>query len=172
MNLVLSTIVPLILRLCFTRAMAQAQTNLRSIDGQDLQWKLSLSRDWDVLGPFPIHAREQQFLSPSFPINCKHYPSASAIPQTNCVKCRSPSISRRFGHPHMRITRLSFGQRLSSQTTEPLKSHFRKLGACEPPSSTTSDLLKLQMGEPARNRGLGCITTPCNPSRNNDTDPT
>ncbi|KAJ7093157.1 hypothetical protein C8R44DRAFT_399607 [Mycena epipterygia] len=32
-------------------------------------WRAQLSRDWDVLGPFPIHAREQQFLSPSFPIN-------------------------------------------------------------------------------------------------------
>ncbi|KAJ7684731.1 hypothetical protein DFH06DRAFT_1277353 [Mycena polygramma] len=32
-------------------------------------WKAELSKSWDVLGPFPIHAREQQFLSPSFPIN-------------------------------------------------------------------------------------------------------
>ncbi|KAI0664567.1 hypothetical protein C8Q70DRAFT_1041331 [Cubamyces menziesii] len=32
-------------------------------------WKVSLSSEWDVLGPFPIHAREQHFLSPSFPLN-------------------------------------------------------------------------------------------------------
>ncbi|KAI8998905.1 hypothetical protein BD414DRAFT_476389 [Trametes punicea] len=32
-------------------------------------WKVSLSREWDVLGPFPIHAREQHVLSPSFPID-------------------------------------------------------------------------------------------------------
>ncbi|KAF8184969.1 hypothetical protein K438DRAFT_1597701 [Mycena galopus ATCC 62051] len=32
-------------------------------------WNVDLSKSWDVLGPFPIHAREQQFLSPSFPIN-------------------------------------------------------------------------------------------------------
>ncbi|KAJ7871501.1 hypothetical protein B0H14DRAFT_3570057 [Mycena olivaceomarginata] len=32
-------------------------------------WRTELSKSWDVLGPFPIHAREQQFLSPSFPIN-------------------------------------------------------------------------------------------------------
>ncbi|KAI0670663.1 hypothetical protein C8Q78DRAFT_1070204 [Trametes maxima] len=32
-------------------------------------WRVSLSRDWDVLGPFPIHAREQHFLSPSFPLD-------------------------------------------------------------------------------------------------------
>ncbi|KAF7295253.1 hypothetical protein MIND_01064200 [Mycena indigotica] len=48
-------------------------------------WTLELSRTWDVLGPFPIHAREQHFLSPSFPINIsepldleKTYPSAYA----------------------------------------------------------------------------------------------
>ncbi|KAJ7090213.1 hypothetical protein B0H15DRAFT_779111 [Mycena belliarum] len=32
-------------------------------------WKVQLARDWDVLGPFPTHAREQQFISPSFPVN-------------------------------------------------------------------------------------------------------
>ncbi|KAJ7632248.1 hypothetical protein FB45DRAFT_744737 [Roridomyces roridus] len=33
------------------------------------EWKVVLSTDWNVLGPFPIHAREQQFISPSFPLN-------------------------------------------------------------------------------------------------------
>ena len=49
-------------------------------------WRASLSSSWDVsldefidvrcnlkcskvLGPFPIHAREQHFLSPSYPLN-------------------------------------------------------------------------------------------------------
>ncbi|KAJ7756820.1 hypothetical protein DFH07DRAFT_473596 [Mycena maculata] len=32
-------------------------------------WKIDLSKNWDVLGPFPIHAREQQFISPSYPVN-------------------------------------------------------------------------------------------------------
>ncbi|KAI0637266.1 hypothetical protein C8Q77DRAFT_1051392 [Trametes polyzona] len=32
-------------------------------------WRVSISQEWDVLGPFPIHAREQHFLSPSFPID-------------------------------------------------------------------------------------------------------
>ncbi|KAH9901635.1 hypothetical protein C8Q73DRAFT_678452 [Cubamyces lactineus] len=48
-------------------------------------WKVSLSREWDILGPFPIHAREQHFLSPSFPLNVSEaidlsatYPSAYA----------------------------------------------------------------------------------------------
>ncbi|KZT03565.1 uncharacterized protein LAESUDRAFT_814646 [Laetiporus sulphureus 93-53] len=35
----------------------------------DSHWRVSVSDDWDVLGPFPIHAREQHLLSPSFPIN-------------------------------------------------------------------------------------------------------
>ncbi|KAF8894431.1 hypothetical protein BD779DRAFT_1501027 [Infundibulicybe gibba] len=34
-----------------------------------LGWRVELSQNWDVLGPFPIQAREQQFLSPSFPLD-------------------------------------------------------------------------------------------------------
>ncbi|KAI0362755.1 hypothetical protein OH77DRAFT_1389445 [Trametes cingulata] len=51
----------------------------------DEGWKVSVSQDWDVLGPFPIHAREQHFLSPSFPLDLAEpidfnatYPSAYA----------------------------------------------------------------------------------------------
>ncbi|KIK63771.1 hypothetical protein GYMLUDRAFT_71889 [Collybiopsis luxurians FD-317 M1] len=33
------------------------------------QWSLKLSHSWDILGPFPIHAREQHFMEPSFPID-------------------------------------------------------------------------------------------------------
>ncbi|KAI0710381.1 hypothetical protein C8T65DRAFT_708227 [Cerioporus squamosus] len=36
------------------------------------EWDVSVSTEWDVLGPFPIHAREQHFLSPSFPLNLSH----------------------------------------------------------------------------------------------------
>ncbi|KAF8197391.1 hypothetical protein BJ912DRAFT_1078312, partial [Pholiota molesta] len=32
-------------------------------------WRVELDTIWDVLGPFPIHAREQHFLSPAFPLN-------------------------------------------------------------------------------------------------------
>ncbi|TFK67890.1 hypothetical protein BDN72DRAFT_821909 [Pluteus cervinus] len=32
-------------------------------------WSLNLHGVWDVLGPFPIHAREQHLLSPSFPVD-------------------------------------------------------------------------------------------------------
>lgn len=42
-----------------------------------------------VLGPFPIHAREQYFLTPGFPLNCKLVP-ADCIPHTvfYVFKCR------------------------------------------------------------------------------------
>ncbi|KAL5490095.1 hypothetical protein ACEPAI_4928 [Sanghuangporus weigelae] len=33
------------------------------------QWQILLNNNWDVLGPFPIHAREQHFISPGFPLN-------------------------------------------------------------------------------------------------------
>ncbi|KAF9228756.1 alpha/beta-hydrolase [Gyrodon lividus] len=32
-------------------------------------WRVELERDWDVLGPFPTHAREQHFLSPAYPLD-------------------------------------------------------------------------------------------------------
>ncbi|KAI9466043.1 hypothetical protein BJY52DRAFT_1112744 [Lactarius psammicola] len=32
-------------------------------------WSVHIAQTWDVLGPFPIHAREQHFLSPSFPLD-------------------------------------------------------------------------------------------------------
>ncbi|KZV67959.1 hypothetical protein PENSPDRAFT_32803 [Peniophora sp. CONT] len=48
-------------------------------------WRVTLSPHVDVLGPFPIHAREQHFLSPAFPLNLAHsidlnatYPSSYA----------------------------------------------------------------------------------------------
>ncbi|KAI0798096.1 hypothetical protein C8Q75DRAFT_34633 [Abortiporus biennis] len=48
-------------------------------------WTVSISDTWDVLGPFPIQAREQQYLSPSYPIDAsqpidfhKSWPSSLA----------------------------------------------------------------------------------------------
>ncbi|KAI0807549.1 hypothetical protein C8Q74DRAFT_1363040 [Fomes fomentarius] len=48
-------------------------------------WQVAVSSEWAVLGPFPIHAREQHFLSPSFPVNLSQpidlketYPSSYA----------------------------------------------------------------------------------------------
>lgn len=35
-------------------------------------WRLELHRTWDVLGPFPQHAREQHFLSPAYPLDCMY----------------------------------------------------------------------------------------------------
>ncbi|KAI9509953.1 hypothetical protein F5148DRAFT_672519 [Russula earlei] len=44
---------------------AQPEGSMRSANS----WTLYISETWDVLGPFPIHAREQHFLSPSFPVD-------------------------------------------------------------------------------------------------------
>ncbi|KAF8636685.1 hypothetical protein AX17_003490 [Amanita inopinata Kibby_2008] len=32
-------------------------------------WRAEISDQWNVLGPFPIHAREQNYLSPAYPLN-------------------------------------------------------------------------------------------------------
>ena len=78
--------VPIVLR-------AQGMASLQVPEAaQSPSWRVSLSPSWDVspdgitevmilvlnlkyskvLGPFPIHAREQHFLSPSYPLNRKH----------------------------------------------------------------------------------------------------
>ncbi|KAF5373151.1 hypothetical protein D9758_001792 [Tetrapyrgos nigripes] len=57
------------LRLC--SPMAAASQIPLEIDPNN-GWSVQLSTHWNVLGPFPIHAREQHFLSPSFPINLTH----------------------------------------------------------------------------------------------------
>ncbi|KAF8803609.1 hypothetical protein BYT27DRAFT_7109472 [Phlegmacium glaucopus] len=56
-----------------------------------MSWRVEIANLWDVLGPFPIHAREQHFLSPAFPLNIsepidytKSWPSAYA--DDGCVK--------------------------------------------------------------------------------------
>ncbi|KAG1819476.1 uncharacterized protein BJ212DRAFT_1445932 [Suillus subaureus] len=53
--------------------------------GGTREWRVEISQKWDVLGPFPIHAREQHFLSPAFPLDLsknidltRTYPSAYA----------------------------------------------------------------------------------------------
>ncbi|KAL1709962.1 hypothetical protein EV121DRAFT_275862 [Schizophyllum commune] len=40
----------------------------------DAPLQATLSSTWDVLGPFPIHAREQHLLSPSFPLDLRNGP--------------------------------------------------------------------------------------------------
>jgi hypothetical protein len=76
-----------------TVARAQNMVSLQVPEAvQSPSWRVSLSPSWDVspgglagvtilvlnlkcskvLGPFPIHAREQHFLSPSYPLNRKH----------------------------------------------------------------------------------------------------
>ncbi|KAH7889966.1 hypothetical protein F5I97DRAFT_1848975 [Phlebopus sp. FC_14] len=42
---------------------------MSTISSTRLGWRVELDREWDVLGPFPIHAREQHLLSPAYPLD-------------------------------------------------------------------------------------------------------
>lgn len=121
---------------------AQIQAHLHDLHSKD-QWKLTLSKDWDVLGPFPLHAREQHFLSPSFPVDCElyYFLSFGRSPADN-LKCWNRSIMTAAGLPHMRITPLFAGPMRSYRKTEPWKSHFLKLGT---PSSCCCSRRKPQV---------------------------
>jgi hypothetical protein len=58
-------------------------------------WKLSIRSSWDVLGPFPQHAREQHFLSPSFPFRSTFVYAAQAVyPDVLRTKTRTVSKSK------------------------------------------------------------------------------
>ena len=67
---------------------SQPVAKLGAKSSSDLHWTVKLDRDWEVgfsaipqfshsfrvikvLGPFPIHAREQHFLSPAYPLDCE-----------------------------------------------------------------------------------------------------
>ncbi|KAI0933809.1 hypothetical protein AcV5_005858 [Taiwanofungus camphoratus] len=80
--MVLLLLLALSLYLGLTSIMAD---NVQSVFDASSSWRVSMSNDWDVLGPFPIQAREQHFLSPSFPLNLSEpidlharYPSSYA----------------------------------------------------------------------------------------------
>ncbi len=73
-------------------AMEQSQATFNQ--NEDQLWKLTLSRDWDVLGPFPIHAREQQFLSPSFPIDCELRSLACPFARPTVPSVRANQLAR------------------------------------------------------------------------------
>ncbi|KAK0431695.1 uncharacterized protein EV420DRAFT_772169 [Desarmillaria tabescens] len=53
---------------CFA-SMLSAYATRQSTFSSESKWTVEVSKHWDVLGPFPIQAREQQFISPSFPLN-------------------------------------------------------------------------------------------------------
>ncbi|KAF9234792.1 hypothetical protein BU15DRAFT_65421 [Melanogaster broomeanus] len=58
-------------------------------------WRIELECGWDVLGPFPVHAREQHFLSPAFPLD--HQPT---IYSTSLTHSAYASWSRTTADPH------------------------------------------------------------------------
>ena len=95
---ILTHLTVLVLRPALFSAMAEGQRQIHLGTEQkshQSDWLVSIANEWDVsrhsretspkglqqlthsqvLGPFPIHAREQHFLSPSFPVNreCKRF---------------------------------------------------------------------------------------------------
>lgn len=109
-------------------------------------WKVSVSREWDVsehlvvvkrtktishrhsilkvLGPFPIHAREQHFLSPSFPLNRKYIPlpyAACFVKHEFVEQFPIHSNSVQLILPHTPTEGSSVGRKLAPRMTGPLK---------------------------------------------------
>ncbi|EJD02092.1 uncharacterized protein FOMMEDRAFT_157287 [Fomitiporia mediterranea MF3/22] len=59
-----------------------AQVSLKMDSDLD-QWQLIPPRNWDTLGPFPIHAREQHIISPGFPLSCEDHTRATIPIEVN-----------------------------------------------------------------------------------------
>jgi len=71
-----------------------------------------------VLGPFPIHAREQHFISPSFPLNCNESSQASNVSLTViALQCQNPLIIAVAGPLPMLMEAPLVGPRLQSAQT-------------------------------------------------------
>ena len=75
-----------------------------------------------VLGPFPIHAREQHFLSPSFPLNREPDPPASSVRRLilHPHQSPSPSTSTSPGHRPTPTAASYPGRQSTRQTRLPL----------------------------------------------------
>ncbi|KIK95035.1 hypothetical protein PAXRUDRAFT_780281 [Paxillus rubicundulus Ve08.2h10] len=63
-------------------------------------WRVELERDWDVLGPFPIHAREQHFLSPTYPLDRESFTTQPTTYPTSLTHTAYASWSRTTADPH------------------------------------------------------------------------
>ncbi|KIJ69668.1 hypothetical protein HYDPIDRAFT_24484 [Hydnomerulius pinastri MD-312] len=63
-------------------------------------WHIELEREWDVLGPFPIHAREQHFLSPAYPLDLSSPISTTTIYPTSLTPNAEASWSQITADEH------------------------------------------------------------------------
>ncbi|KAF8431773.1 hypothetical protein L210DRAFT_984925 [Boletus edulis BED1] len=63
-------------------------------------WRVELDRDWDVLGPFPIHAREQHFLSPAYPLDLSLPIDTTKQYPTSLTHTASASWTHTTADPH------------------------------------------------------------------------
>ncbi|KAI9568965.1 hypothetical protein HD554DRAFT_2254838 [Boletus coccyginus] len=63
-------------------------------------WCVELDRVWDVLGPFPVHAREQHFLSPAYPLDLSLPIDTTTQYPTSFTHTANASWSRTTADPH------------------------------------------------------------------------
>ncbi|KAJ3865929.1 hypothetical protein EV359DRAFT_72120 [Lentinula novae-zelandiae] len=71
---------------------------------------IELSKEWDVLGPFPIHAREQHFLEPSFPIDVKVPIDLNAAYPSSYADGGQVTWSKARADKHSGILEVSFSE--------------------------------------------------------------
>ncbi|KAJ4501748.1 hypothetical protein C8R41DRAFT_862291 [Lentinula lateritia] len=74
------------------------------------QWMIELSKEWDVLGPFPIHAREQHFLEPSFPVDVKVPIDLNAAYPSSYADGGQVTWSKARADKHSGILEVSFSE--------------------------------------------------------------
>ncbi|KAG8217230.1 hypothetical protein J3R82DRAFT_5317 [Butyriboletus roseoflavus] len=63
-------------------------------------WRVELDSVWDVLGPFPVHAREQHFLSPAYPLELSLPISTTTQYPTSLTHSAYASWSQTTADPH------------------------------------------------------------------------
>ncbi|KAJ3937435.1 MAG: hypothetical protein NXY57DRAFT_1045445 [Lentinula lateritia] len=71
---------------------------------------IELSKEWDVLGPFPIHAREQHFLEPSFPVDVKVPIDLNAAYPSSYADGGQVTWSKARADKHSGILEVSFSE--------------------------------------------------------------
>ena len=104
-------------------------------------WKLSIRSSWDVLGPFPQHAREQHFLSPSFPFHSTLvYAAQMVCPDVLRTKVRtvSKSKTRLVFHHLSQMADLLHGPIRRPTARGSWRYHFRTCGRYDTSKSKSS----------------------------------
>ncbi|KAH9946364.1 uncharacterized protein BXZ73DRAFT_37690 [Epithele typhae] len=122
----------------------------KNVAGVDVQgWRVEVSHNWDVLGPFPIHAREQHFLSPSFPLNLSEpvdlaatwpssYADGGAVGWTKAQSTEVGLLEVSFPHIRRRLSRWDSLRATEGWAALQHHSLLRTTLTVHPPSSAVS----------------------------------